>query len=68
MIIGLAIDVHRNVRPGLLQSVYSACPCLELEQVRLPFEREVMVPATNKGAAIPLGFRADNRGRENDHP
>jgi GxxExxY protein len=58
-IIGLAIDVHRNIRPGLLGSVYSACLCLELERVGLPFEREVMIPVVYKGTTIPLGFRAD---------
>lgn len=58
-IIGLAIGVHRNIRPGLLESVYSACLCLELQRAGLAFEREVMVPVSYKGTTIPLGFRAD---------
>jgi GxxExxY protein len=58
-IIGLAIEVHRNVRAGLLESVYAECLCLELHQATIPFEREVMVPVVYKGIRIPLGFRAD---------
>ena len=58
-IIGLVIEVHRNIRPGLLESVYIECLCLELQQAGIPFEREVMVPVVYKGTIIPLGFRAD---------
>jgi len=58
-IIGLAIDVHRNIGPGLLESVYAECMCLELEAVGIPFQRQVIVPVTYKGRPIPLGFRAD---------
>lgn len=58
-VIGLAIEVHRTIGPGLLESVYAECLCLELGQAGIPFERQVMVPVTYKSATIPLGFRAD---------
>ena len=58
-IIGLAIEVHRFVGPGLLESVYRECLCLELEQAGIRFETEVAVPVVYKGSTIPLGFRAD---------
>jgi GxxExxY protein len=58
-VIGLAIEVHRTVGPGLLESVYSGCLCLELEQTGIAFQSEVMVPVIYKGTTIPMGFRAD---------
>jgi GxxExxY protein len=58
-IIGLAIEVHRKTGPGLLESVYAACMCFELEQAGIPLLREVGIPIFYKGMKIPLGFRAD---------
>ena len=58
-IIGLAIEVHRTIGPGLLESVYAGCLCLELEHAGIPFESQVMVPVVYKGITIPLGFRSD---------
>ncbi len=58
-IIGLAIDVHRNIGPGLLESVYTECLSRELQDAGVPFENEVVVPVIYKGITIPLGFRAD---------
>jgi GxxExxY protein len=58
-IIGLAIEVHRNTGPGLLESVYKEFLCDELEESGTPFQREVMIPVTYKGKTRPLGFRAD---------
>ena len=58
-VIGLAIEVHRHVGPGLLESVYEACLCLELTAAGIPHERQVVVPVTYKGHVIPPGFRAD---------
>ena len=58
-IIGLAIEVHRTIGPGLLESVYAVCLCDELAQAGLLFQREVGVPVTYKGRTLPLGFRAD---------
>jgi GxxExxY protein len=58
-IIGLAIEVHRTIGPGLLESVYTECLADELAQAGIPFQREVGVPVTYKGKPLPLGFRAD---------
>ncbi|MFL5252866.1 MAG: GxxExxY protein [Rhodopila sp.] len=58
-IIGLAIEVHRTIGPGLLESVYAECLYDELAQAGIPFQRQVGVPVTYKGRTLPLGFRAD---------
>ncbi len=58
-LIGLAIEVHRTVGPGLLESAYRAFLCMELEEANIPFQSEAMVPVHYKGRAAPLGFRAD---------
>ncbi|SPE22347.1 PDDEXK_3 family protein [Burkholderiales bacterium] len=58
-VIGLAIDVHREIGPGLLESVYERCLCHELGQVGIAFERQVAVPAFYKGERLDEGFRAD---------
>jgi GxxExxY protein len=58
-IIGLAIEVHRGTGPGLLESVYAACMCFELEQAGISILRRVAVPVFYKGSQISLGFRAD---------
>ena len=56
-VIGLAIDVHREVGPGLLESV--RCLCRELEQAGIGFERQVAVPVFYKGERLDEGFRND---------
>ena len=58
-IIGLAIDVHRTLGPGLLESVYTKCLCLELAGAGISHEREVPLPVRYKDVEIGLGFRAD---------
>ncbi len=58
-IIGLAIEVHRVVGPGLLENVYAGCLCQEFEQAGIGFRRQVSIPVIYKGILIPLGFRAD---------
>ncbi len=63
-LIGLAIDVHRAIGPGLLETVYQECICMELEDAGIQFQSQVMVPVRYKGHWIPLnflplGFRAD---------
>jgi GxxExxY protein len=58
-IIGLAIEVHRTVGPGLLEAFYSECLADELEQAGIPFQRQIPAPAVYKGKTLPLGFRAD---------
>lgn len=58
-VIGLVIDVHRAIGPGLLESVYQECMCMELENAGIQFQSQVMVPVQYKGRSIPLGFRTD---------
>ena len=55
----MAIEVHRKTGPGLLESVYAAGLCFELEHAGIPLSRQVSIPVTYKGLSIPLGFRAD---------
>ena len=58
-IIGAAIEVHRELGPGLLESVYESCLAHELTARGLKFERQLPVPAIYKGIPIDIGFRAD---------
>jgi GxxExxY protein len=58
-IIGLAIRMHRNLGPGLLESVYHQCLCWELHHDGLPFEREVPLPIVYEDMRIDKGYRAD---------
>jgi GxxExxY protein len=58
-IIGAAIEVHKGVGPGLLESVYQECMCHELNLRGLRFRREVRVPVVYKGVALDCGYRLD---------
>jgi len=58
-IIGAAIEVHRNLGPGLLESAYEECLSLELSTQGLNHRRQVQLPITYKGNKIEPGFRAD---------
>ncbi len=58
-VIGLAIEVHRQMGPGLLESVYESCLCHELGRAGIEFKRQVGIPVTYKGMQLDEGFRAD---------
>jgi GxxExxY protein len=58
-IIGAAIEVHRGLGPGLLESAYEECLCWELRQLNLRFDRQVPLPVIYKGVKLPLGYRMD---------
>ena len=58
-IIGLAINVHKALGPGLLEGAYQQCLCWELQHAGLPFENEVPIPIVYKGQHIDRGYRAD---------
>jgi GxxExxY protein len=58
-VIGCAISVHRELGPGMLESVYEECLCLELAQAGIPFERQCPVPVTYRGVPVGIGFRID---------
>lgn len=51
-VIGHAIEVHRTLGPGLLESVYEACLCQEFARAGLPFVRQKRVPVFYKGDAV----------------
>ena len=58
-IIGAAIDVHRELGPGLLELVYREALCHELSLRQLPYEKEKPIPAVYKGVKLDCGYRAD---------
>jgi GxxExxY protein len=58
-VIGLAIEVHRALGPGLLESAYEECLCFELQQARIPFRRQVPLPVTYKAVRLDCGYRLD---------
>jgi GxxExxY protein len=58
-IIGAAIEVHRNLGPGLLESAYEACLAYELEAAGLKIERQKPVPLAYKAIRLDLGYRLD---------
>jgi GxxExxY protein len=58
-IIGAAIEIHRVLGPGLLESAYEECLCYELSQRQLPFRRQVALPVTYKGVKLACGYKMD---------
>jgi GxxExxY protein len=58
-IIGAAIEVHKVLGPGLLESAYEECLCRELSLRNLKFKRQVPVNVTYKGLALECGYRLD---------
>lgn len=58
-IIGFAIEVHRHLGPGLLESAYEECPCFELKSAQIPFKRQVALPVTYKSVRLDCGYRLD---------
>ncbi len=58
-IIGAAIEVHRALGPGLLESVYEECLCGELDLRGIAFQRQVPFPVEYKGVKLDCGYRLD---------
>jgi GxxExxY protein len=58
-IIGAAIEVHRELGPGLLESAYEECLCHELTLRRVRFQRQVPLPVVYKGVRLDCGYRID---------
>jgi len=59
LVIGFAIEVHRALGPGLLESAYEECLCHELAQSGTRFLRQVPLPVRYKGVALDCGYRMD---------
>lgn len=58
-IIGAAIEVHKNLGPGLLESTYEECLCFELSLQSIEFKRQVSLPVIYKDNKIDCGYRID---------
>ncbi len=58
-VIGAAIDVHRELGPGLLENVYEACFCHELQLREIPFESQKELPVIYKGRKLDFKYRMD---------
>jgi GxxExxY protein len=58
-VIAAAMEVHRELGPGLLESAYHACMCRELSLRQVPFQKEVDLPVDYKGLHLACGYRMD---------
>lgn len=58
-IIGAAIEVHRALGPGLLESAYEQCLCRELALRQIPFAKQLPLPVEYKGVRLDCGYRLD---------
>jgi GxxExxY protein len=58
-IIGCAIEVHKQLGPGLLESAYEECLAFELEQKGIHFERQKALPIQYKSIQLEYGYRID---------
>ncbi len=58
-IIGAAIEVHRHLGPGLLESAYEQCLVYELEQLGLLVQRQAVLPVVYKGIELTQAYRID---------
>ena len=58
-IIGAAIEVHKHLGPGLLESAYEACLCHELTLRKISFARQQPLPVEYKGKRLDCGYRLD---------
>ena len=58
-IIGAAIEVHKHLGPGLLESAYEECLCHELNLRDIPFQRQIPLPVVYKGTKLDCGYRID---------
>lgn len=58
-VIGLAIEVHRTLGPGLLESAYQACLIYELQKAGLKIEKEIPLPINYKQIKLEQGYRID---------
>ena len=58
-VIGCAIEVHRNLGPGLLESTYRQCLACELSHEKIQFQMEVPLPVRYKEMLLDCGYRID---------
>ncbi len=58
-IIGAALEVHRTLGPGLLESAYEECLAHEFSARKIPFERQRPIPVVYKEVKLECGYRVD---------
>lgn len=58
-IIGAAIEIHKTLGPGLLESAYEECLCYELSRAGISFRRQVDLPISYKEVKLDCGYRID---------
>jgi GxxExxY protein len=58
-VIAACIEVHRQLGPGLLESIYEIALCEELTLRAIPFERQLSIPVTYKGKQLDQTYRID---------
>ena len=58
-VIGAAIEVHRTLGAGLLESAYEECLCYELQCLNLSFDRQVTLPVRYKAISLDFAYRMD---------
>jgi GxxExxY protein len=58
-LIGLAIEVHRHLGPGLLESAYEECLSFELGKAGIAYRRQVALPVVYKEVRLDCGYRLD---------
>ena len=59
IILDSAIEVHRNLGPGLLESVYESCLCKEFDLRKISYQRQVSIPVKYKGEHLDADYRID---------
>jgi GxxExxY protein len=58
-VIGLAIEVHRHLGPGLYESIYRECLTYELRRAGVGYQSEVPIPLSYRDQKLAAGYRAD---------
>jgi GxxExxY protein len=58
-VIGVCIEIHKQLGPGLLESAYEECVCYELAQIGMHFERQKPLPVKYKNINLDCGYRLD---------
>ena len=58
-VISAAIEVHKTLGPGLLESAYEECLCREFDLRKIPYERQRELPLEYKGIKLDCGYRLD---------
>jgi GxxExxY protein len=59
IILDSSIEVHRNLGPGLLESVYESCLCKEFDLRKISYQRQVSIPIKYKGELLDADYRID---------